>query len=121
MELPNDREIEINRSDICVKKNHVVFLQPQPSKTTSLNMIETRSKQKDLEIKISSMWRLKTATLSVVVGSLGIPLKEANKYMDQIRGSPNVCELQKVSLSYFSHHPEILFHLVDTITFLFYL
>lgn len=80
-------------------------------------MFETLSKQKDLEIEISSMWRLKTATLPVVVGSLGIPSKGENKYMDQIHSSTNVCELQKVSHGYFSHHAEILFHLVATITF----
>ena len=44
-----------------------------PSDTNaSLKIFEKLSKYKDLEIEVTKMWHLKTTTLPVVIGALGI-------------------------------------------------
>ena len=57
-------------------------------------MIEKLSKYKDLGIEISTIWGLKTETVSVVIGALGQVKKGLGKYVEknsrkhQYRGTP---------------------------------
>ena len=56
-----------------------------PSDTSlSLKTFEKLSKYKNLEIEVTKMWHLKTTTLPVVTGALGIVVKTAPNYVSQI-------------------------------------
>uniref|UniRef100_A0A0L8HEP2 Uncharacterized protein n=1 Tax=Octopus bimaculoides TaxID=37653 RepID=A0A0L8HEP2_OCTBM len=56
------------------------------------------SKYKDLEIEIGKMWNLKTKTIPVVIGALGMIAKGADCYLAQIPGNPKMAEIQKIVL-----------------------
>ena len=43
------------------------------------------------------MWYLKTTTLPVVIGVLGVVAKTAPNYVSQIPGAPSLTELQKIT------------------------
>ena len=71
------RQSRQNRPDIIVKNHNdkICFLidMSVPSDTNvSLKIFEKISKYKDLEIEVTKMWHLKTTTLPVVIGALGI-------------------------------------------------
>ena len=61
-------------------------------------MIEKLSKYKDLGIEISTIWGLKTETVSVVIGALGQVKKGLGKYVEKLPGNINIEELQKISV-----------------------
>ena len=61
-------------------------------------MIEKLSKYKDLGIEITTIWGLKTETVSVVIGALGQVKKGLGKYVEKLPGNINIEELQKISL-----------------------
>ena len=61
-------------------------------------MIEKLSKYKDLGIEISTIWGLKTETVSVVIGALGQVKNGLGKYVEKLPGNINIEELQKISL-----------------------
>ena len=61
-------------------------------------MIEKLSKYKDLAIEITTIWGLKTETVSVVIGALGQVKKGLGKYVEKLPGNINIEELQKISL-----------------------
>ena len=44
------------------------------------------------------MWHLKTTTVPVVIGALGLVAKTAPDYVSQIPGAPSLTELQKITL-----------------------
>ena len=48
------------------------------------------------------MWHLKTTTLPLVIGALGIVAKTAPNYVSQIPGAPGT-ELQKITLMCTAH------------------
>ena len=75
-----------------------------PSGTNvSLKIFEKLSKYKDLEIKVTKMWHLKVATLSVVSGALNVVAKTVSNYVLQILGAPTLPELQKITLMGTAH------------------
>ena len=47
----------------------------------SAKEFEKLSKYKDLEIEIAKMWKMKTETIPVTVGALGMIKKGTQKYM----------------------------------------
>jgi len=53
---------------------------------------------KDLEIEIERMWGLKTTTVLVVIGALGIIKKGMESYINKIPGNINIHELQQITL-----------------------
>ena len=61
-------------------------------------MIEKLSKYKDLGIEISTIWGLKTETVSVVIGALGPVKNGLGKYVEKLPGNINIEELQKINL-----------------------
>ena len=65
---------------------------------TFVKMIEKLSKYKDLGIEISTIWGLKTETVSVVIGAIGQVKKGLGKYVEKLPGNINIEELQKISL-----------------------
>ena len=67
-------------------------------RNTSAKMVEKLSKYKDLKIKISRMLGLKTETVPVVIGALGLVKKGLEKYVERIPANTNIEDLQKISL-----------------------
>ena len=60
--------------------------------------MEKLSKYKDLEMEVTKMWKMKTSTIPVAVGALGLITKGVGKYINQIPGSVNVEMVQKIVL-----------------------
>ena len=66
-----------------------------PSDTNvSLKIFEKLSKYKDLEIEVTKMWHLKTTTLPLFIGALGIVSRTVLNYISQIPGALSLTELQ---------------------------
>ena len=53
----------------------------------------------NLEIEIEKMWHLKTTTMPVIVGALGMIKKGTDKHINKIACSSSLCEMQKITLS----------------------
>ena len=65
----------------------------------SAKEFEKLSKYKDLEIEIVKIWKMKTKTIPVVVGALGMIKKGAQKYVNEIRGNLSLAEIRKIVLN----------------------
>ena len=72
-------------------------------RNVSAKVFEKLSKYKDLEIEIQKMWHLKTTTVPVVVGALGIIKKGTQQFLDKIPGNPSLSEIQKIVLNSTAH------------------
>ena len=72
-------------------------------KNISLKEFQKLSKYKDLEIEVTKMWKLKTKTIPVVIGALGMIKKGTQNFIDQISGKPSLQELQKIVLTSTAH------------------
>ena len=66
-------------------------------------VFEKLSKYKDLNIEVEKMWHLKTNTILVVVGALGLIKKGTNVFIQKIPGSPSLQDVQKIILSSTTH------------------
>ena len=44
------------------------------------------------------MWRLKTTTMPLIVGTQGMIKKGTDKYLNKIPGGPNLYEMQNIAL-----------------------
>uniref|UniRef100_A0A0L8IIX8 Uncharacterized protein n=1 Tax=Octopus bimaculoides TaxID=37653 RepID=A0A0L8IIX8_OCTBM len=64
----------------------------------SVKTYQKLSKYKDLETEIGKMWNLKTKTIPVVIGVLGMIAKGTDSYLAQISGNPKREEIQKIVL-----------------------
>ena len=65
-----------------------------PSDTNvSLKIFENPSKYEDLYIEVTKMWHLKTTTLPVIIGALGMVTKTATNHLLQISRAPFLTEL----------------------------
>lgn len=51
-----------------------------------------------MAIEINRMWKMKTKTIPIVIGTTGIVSKNITKYLDQIPGEHRLDELQKTAL-----------------------
>ena len=69
----------------------------------SAKVFEKLAKYKDLEIEVEKMWRLKTTTIPVVVGSLGLIKKGTNQFLEKSPGNPCLFEVQKIVLNSIAH------------------
>ena len=103
MPIQTDREIKANRPDIVVKNKKektclLIDMSIPTERNTSLKTTEKLSKYKDLEIEIQRMWGMKTTTIPVVIGALGLIKKGMEKYVKQIPGNIRVQEIQKIAL-----------------------
>ena len=58
---------------------------------------------KDLEIEVTKMWKLKSKTIPVVIGALGMIKKGTRNFIDQIPGKPSLQEMQKIVLTSTAH------------------
>ena len=120
IQIHTDREITANKPDIVIKdhKNKTCTLidMAVPSdRNTSLKTTEKLSKYKDLEIETTRMWGMKTETISVVIGALGLIKTGLQKHAEKIPGAINFNELQKVTLLGTAHILSIRFCLKSKI------
>ena len=106
--IHTDRQINANRPDIVIKdlKQKTCFLidlSVSADRNISVKEYEKLAKYKDLEIEIGRMWQLRTITLPIVVGALGMLKKGSSDFIDQIPGKSNICEVQKIALTSTAH------------------
>ena len=69
----------------------------------SAKEFEKRSKYKDHEIEIAKMFNMKTKTIPVIVGALGIIKKGTQKFVNEIPGNLFLDEIQKIMLNSTAH------------------
>ena len=98
-----DREIKANRPDIILKCKDeksclLIDIAIPTDKNISTKVTEKLSKYKDLEIEIERMWGMKTKTIPVVIGALGVIKKGSKKYLDDIPANIRLQDLQKTTL-----------------------
>eukprot|EP00795_Rhopilema_esculentum_P009739 gene9739-18238_t len=72
-------------------------------RNVSIKEVENLSKYKDLEIEVTKMWEMKTSTVPIVVGALGLVKRGLEKYASQIPGHIQIEELQKIALLISAH------------------
>ena len=78
-----------------IERDNITILWDMPIQTDREIKL---SKCKDLEIEIERMWGMKTTTIPVVIGALGLIKKGLEKYTKQIPGNIKISELQKIAL-----------------------
>jgi len=103
MPVHTDREIKANRPDIIIKWKDsksclLIDVSIPTDKNTSVKVVEKLSKYKDLEIEIERMWGMKTTTVPVVIGALGIIKKGTEDLLKKFPGNIKLQELQKTTL-----------------------
>ena len=97
------KEVKANRPDIVVKNEeegtcqHIEISIPTES-NTSIELTEKLSKYKDLEIEIEELRGMKTTTIPVILGALGLIKKGMEKYISKIPGNNSIQEVQKYVL-----------------------
>ena len=84
--IRTDRTIQANRPDIVIKHKQnktcqLIDMSVPSDRNISAKEFEKLSKYKDLEIEIAKMWKMKTETIPVTVGALGMIKKGTQKYM----------------------------------------
>ena len=89
MQVHTDKTIKANKPDIIIKdkqqKTCILIDMAIPSdRNASVKVAEKLTKYKDLEIE--KMWGLKTITVPVVIGELGVVKKGIEKHVDKIQG-----------------------------------
>ena len=89
MAIHTDREIKANRPDIIIKDKQqmkclLVDMAIPSERNTSIKVTEKLSKYKDLEIEINRMWKMRTETIPVVIGALGLIKKGIENFTNKI-------------------------------------
>ena len=69
----------------------------------SVKEFEKRRNYKDLEIEIAKIWKMKTKTIPVIKGALGMIKKGTQKYVNEIPGNLSLAEIQKIVLNSTAH------------------
>ena len=106
--IGTDKTIRANRPDIVIKHKKYKMHQlidinvPSDSKI-SAKEFEKLSKYKDLEIEIAKTWKMKTKTIPVIVGTLGMIKKGTQKFVNEIPGNLSLAEIQKIVLNSKAH------------------
>ena len=70
---------------------------------TSAKFTGKLSKNRDLEIEVNRMWDMKTETIPVVVGALGLIKKGLDKVNSRIPGNISTIEIQKITMRGTAH------------------
>ena len=106
--IHTDRKIDANRPDIIIKDHRektciMLDVSVPADKNISLEEFQKLSKYKNLESEVTKMWKLKTKTIPVVIGALGMIKKGTQNFIDQIPGKPSLQEMQKIVLTSIAH------------------
>ena len=70
---------------------------------TSAKFTGKLSKYRDLEIEVNRIWDMKTETIPVVVGALGLIKKGLDKVNSRIPGNISTIEIQKITMRGTAH------------------
>ena len=73
------------------------------NRNTSTKVIEKLSEYKDLETESMRMWGMRTETVLVIVGALGLLREGMDQNLGKIPGASNINELQKIILLGMAH------------------
>ena len=100
--------LQANRPDIVVKDKCnstclLIDMSVPIDKNVSAKVFEKLSKYKDLEIEIEKMWHLKTTTILVVMGALGLIKKGTIDYLKKIPREASLSKIQKLVLNSKAH------------------
>ena len=100
--------IKANKPDIIIKDHinntcQMIDMTIPSDRNVSIKEVENLSKYKDLEIEVSKMWKMKTTTLPVVIGALGVIRKGMRLKVEKIPGTIHIEELQKIALMGTAH------------------
>ena len=101
--IQTDRTIKANRPDLVIrdKKTRTCLLLDvsiPTDRNTSLKTFEKLSKYKDLDIELSKSWKVKTKTVPIIIGALGVINRSTPKYVKEVPGKISISELQKITL-----------------------
>ena len=100
--IQTEIKIKAIKSDITVKgkreKNcELIDFKIAADKNVSVAEFEKSFKYKDLKIEEEKIWNMKTVTIPVLIGALGLIKKGTEEHLEQIWGSPNLAEMTKNS------------------------
>ena len=103
MQIHTERELSANKPDIVIKDHadrccKLIDVSVPADRNTSMKVIEKLSKYKDLEIEIARMWGMRTETVPIIVGALGLIREGMDQNLGKIPGTSNINELQKIIL-----------------------
>ena len=106
--IHTDRTINANKPDIVVKdklKNTCQLIEISVPMDRNVSATEFRKVAKyiDLEIEISKMWKMKTTTIPVIIGALGMIKKGTKDLVAKIPGKSTLDEIQKIVLNGTAH------------------
>ena len=84
--IRTDRIIQANRPDIVIKHKHnktcqLIDMSVSSDSNIFAKEFEKCNKYEDLEIEIAKTWKMKTKTIPVIVGALGLIKKGTQKYV----------------------------------------
>ena len=108
MQIHRDREIAATKPDIVIKdhKNKTCKLIDMAvpfDRNNSLKTTGKLSRYKDLEIKTTRMWEMKTEAIPIVLGALGLIKKGLEEQTEKIPRAIKINELQNIHLLGTSH------------------
>ena len=103
MPVNTDRTIGANRPDIIIHKRTkaeclLIDVSVPDDANISKKEAEKIFKYKDLEIKISRMWKTKTRVVPVIVGALGTVSAEFERHLAKLPCSVSPEQVQKITL-----------------------
>ena len=103
MPVNTDRTKTANRPDIIVKDSvnstcKLIDMTILSDRNIALKEIEKKSKYKDLEPEMQTMWYMKTIVIPVVVGALDTVKKGMVENIEKVSKSANVTEIQKICM-----------------------
>ena len=83
---------QANRPDIVIKHKQnktfqLIDMSVPSDSNNSAKVFAKLSKDNDLEIEITNMWKMKTKAIPVTVGALGMIKKETQKCVNEIQGN----------------------------------
>ena len=101
MQIHADRELSANKTDIVIKDQanrccKLIDVSVPSDRNTSTKVIEKLSKYKDLEIETARMWGLRTESVPIIVGALGLIKEGMDQNSGNIPGASTIRELQKI-------------------------
>ena len=96
--MHTDSEVAANKPDVVIKDQKKETCKLIDMAVPSDRTTEKPSKYKDLDIETTRMWGLKTDTIPVAIGALGLIKEGLQKHTEKIPGTINISELQKTIL-----------------------
>ena len=96
-----DRGLSANEPNIVIKDHanrccKLMDVSVPTDQNTLMQVIEKLSKYKDLEIETARMWGLRTESVPIIVGALGLIKEGMDQNSGNIPGASNISELQKI-------------------------